>query len=236
MPDSKLIPVRRRRLVAWLAGISAILVVIGGCVRVITYQVLADPEGKVARLLGRFDLGLEPSLPNWWSSLLWVLNAVVAIGCLHIMEKSDVRQRRMFGLLAALFVLLALDEAIMIHELADATLQTWLQTGGFLYFAWVLPGAAFALFCAFAFGHFVLKMPPVVRNKIFISGIVFVGGAIGVELLEGPLYESGNSSSVLFTVFQCIEEGLEMLGIVLCIDALIHFMELKRTDLKFEIS
>ncbi|MEM7452777.1 MAG: hypothetical protein AAF456_00350 [Planctomycetota bacterium] len=234
MPHSKPASFRRKTLVAWLTVISAALVVLGGAVRVVTYQVLNDPEGKTARLLSRFDLGMEPSIPNWWSSLLWLLNAGVAMCCLKILERSNNRQRQMFGLLAILFVILALDEAVMIHELADATLQGWLNTGGLLYFAWVIPGAIFALACAAAFGKFVFELPPVVRNKIFVSGAVFVSGAIGVELLEGPLYESGNSESVMFTVFQCIEEGLEMLGIILCIDALLHFLHLKNARLDVE--
>lgn len=200
---------------------SVALVLVGGVTRVVTYQVIADPEHKISRLLNRLDLGHEPSLPNWWSSLLWLGCAGLALVCSRGPTNAKESRRRPFQLLALLFVVLAIDEAVMIHELADATLHEMLNTSGLLYFAWVIPGAIFVVCIVLLFGKFVLGLPGLTRNKLILAGVVFVSGAIGCELFEGALYESNQLESVSFTLLQCVEELLEMLGVILCADALL---------------
>ncbi len=55
--------------------------------------------------------------------------------------------------------------------------------------------------------------------------MIFVLGAVGVELLEGHHYELYGSADVTFAIFYTIEEFMEMFGIVLFIYTLLTYIE-----------
>ena len=133
---------------------------------------------------------------------------------------ADPRQARSWVLFSALFVALAVDEAILIHELANVPVRGLLGTSGALYFAWIIPGAGFALAVALFFRRFLFALEARTRNLIVASGAIFVSGAIGVEMLEGIIVPTLGVGSLDYTAAEMIEEGLEMCGVVLVLYAL----------------
>ncbi len=88
----------------------------------------------------------------------------------------------------------------------------------------MIPGAAFGV----AVGLFLLKVvwniEPRTRWLIVTSGCIFVGGAIGIELIEGVIAEGAGIESLQLTFAQAVEEGCEMIGIALFIYALLDFI------------
>jgi hypothetical protein len=117
--------------------------------------------------------------------------------------------------LAVIFVGLSIDEAASFHEILGTPLRNALGTGGLLYYAWVIPGAIFALAVAIAFIPFLLRLPRAIAVRFVAAGAIFVFGAIGFELFEGYLADNGAVSSPEYMALVIIEEGMEMSGIAL---------------------
>ena len=151
------------------------------------------------------SLSYEGNLPTWYSSgLLWTAAlGLVACGC------SDAgRDRRWWWGLAGVFLLLSLDESIELHEqLGGAPLE------GPLYFSWVVPGAVLTgLFCA-AYLGFWWRLPRPTRRAFAWAFVIYVGGALGMELPLGAWFEVHGDENLGYALLDFVEESLEILGL-----------------------
>ena len=219
-----------KRIAQRLALLVLIIVVVGTVANIIIYNVAPSTEHALAKLMKRFDLGHEPSLPNWYSSIA-LLAASMLLAIIASAEKfAASKDTSRWYTLAAGFLLMAVDEAILIHEMADAPLHEWLDTGGLLYFAWVIPYFIVVLLLGAFFLPFLLRLSSRTRSLFVISGTLFVSGAIGVELFEGLIVDSQGVergfASLKLTFAQTIEEALEMFAIVLFIYALLDYLQI----------
>lgn len=121
--------------------------------------------------------------------------------------------------LACVFAGLSIDEFAGIHELLNRPLRAALHTGGLLYFPWVLVGAGVALTMVAAFGRLVLAQPPPVRSPLIVAAALFLSGAIGVEMLAAPYYETVGKATLIHSLLVTLEEFLEMSGVAVFIYA-----------------
>ncbi|PHP64547.1 hypothetical protein CSC94_23865 [Zhengella mangrovi] len=121
--------------------------------------------------------------------------------------------------LAFIFVCLSIDEAASFHEILAEPLRNMLGTSGILYFAWVIPGAAFALAVAIVFIPFLCSLPLATALRFVASGAIYVGGALGMELVGGYLADNGLLGSPLYMIVSTIEESMEMVGMALFFSA-----------------
>jgi hypothetical protein len=55
-----------------------------------------------------------------------------------------------------------------------------------------------------------------------ISGAIFVGGAVGMEIVGEPM----DSDSLIYNLTTMVEEGMEIFGIILFTKALIQYLAL----------
>jgi len=201
------------------------LALFGAAANLVIYQIAPTPDHRIARLFYRIDLGHEPSIPAWYSSIALLVSSL-------LLTMIAVFKRRggqpfvfhWFGL-AALFFLMALDEAVMFHEMVNNALHQLLNTGGVFYFAWVIPAGLFAVAMAIGYARFLGHLQPRTRWLFMLAGAIFVGGAVGMEMVAGVIHESYGLESVAHTISQTIEETCEMLGIVLFIYALLDFID-----------
>jgi hypothetical protein len=176
-----------------------------------------------------------PSLYSW-SALLFAALLLAIIG--QVQKAARDRFANHWRLLAFIFVYLSLDEAISIHEKLIYPLRTSLHTGGLLYYAWVIPGAIFVLAVFLGFLKFVNALPPKTKRLFLIAGAVFIGGAIGMELISGAYAEIYTEKNFTSAIFTSIEEFMEMIGIVIFIYALLSYMslDLRGLDLKIKVA
>lgn len=161
-----------------------------------------DPESSLRSAL---SLSYEANLPTWYSSgLLWT--AALGLACCGWREPG--RDRTWWWLLAAIFMLLSLDESIELHEeLGGAELH------GVLYFSWVVPGALLTgLFCA-AYLGFWRRLPTTTRRAFAWAFAIFVGGALGMELPLGAWVELHGDENLGYAALDFVEESLEIAGL-----------------------
>lgn len=187
-----------------------------------------------------FNLEGENNLPAWYSSLALLLSsAMLAIIGLH--RKQEAKSWAWHWLiLAIIFLCLSADETASIHEMAASPIHHWLESRGHLDSvipvigtAWLLAGIPFAAIVFLAFCQFLLKLPAMTRVLFLIAGGLYITGAIGLEALGGRYIDQHSGSRTLtYEVMVAMEEGLEMIGVVVFIYALMMYIALEGISLQ----
>jgi hypothetical protein len=185
-------------------------------------------DSSAVRLL---DLNEERSFGTAYSvGLLSVTAVLLLILAIAARKRSGAQARdaRWWGGLAAIFGFMSADEAAGIHEALMIPLRKALHSSGLLYFAWVVPYAALVLATALLYTRFLLRIPREVAVRFVIAGIIFVGGAVGMELIAGRLIEltGYDYRSLPMELEYLVEETMEMVGAAYFLTALLRYVEL----------
>jgi hypothetical protein len=67
-------------------------------------------------------------------------------------------------------------------------------------------------------------LPKSTRREFLTAGALFVGGAVGLELLAGRYSEIHGVDNFIYSLHVTLEEGLEMLGVWVFIRALVRYI------------
>jgi hypothetical protein len=191
-----------------------------------------------------FKLDSENTLPSWYSSVALLISSVtLGIIGLHKKQKAEPWAWHWLAL-AVLFFCLSADEAASIHEMAAPLLHRWLETTGhvgtvisIIGTAWLLAGMPFVAIVFLMFWRFLRHLPVLTRTLFVVAGIVFISGALGMEAEGGRyLVHNGEIDTLTYQMMVVLEEGLEMLGIVVFLYALMRYMELQSISLIVAVS
>ena len=208
--------------------------------------VLASLVGQIAkywlgrdRLLGFvrfFDLIGEGNAPAWFSSLMLLLCAILLASIAAAKLRSGAPFSWSWTGLAVIFLALSIDEAVSIHETVSNLLWWAWPTRGIFRFAWVIPGLAFVIGIGLIYFRFLVTLPTETRRLFVIAAVLYVGGALGGEMVEGYFFDYYGATSLLRIGAYHVEEALEMAGIVVFIRALIpcFVAEVDRLEVRFD--
>lgn len=223
----------RNRLTRWLLVAVATLVALSTA-----GQVLKHVYGhtQLKGFVPAFYLDNESSVPTWYSSVGLLLAALLLAAIFVVRFLQGDRFRWHWGGLGVLFALLSIDEVAMFHEYPIDPLREALHADGLLYYTWVIPGAAFVGLIGLGFARFLLHLPARTRNGFLLAGVVFVGGAIGVEMLSGRQASRSGEENLSYALIITAEESCEMLGVVLFIHALTGYMASHGVDVRIGVS
>jgi hypothetical protein len=206
--------------------------VAAGLGSVVWSHVLGERSGL--GLIHLFDLDNESTVPSWYSSSA-LLAAAGLLGLIARVERERAsRDWRYWTGLAVIFALLSVDEAASIHELAIRPLRLALGVRGVLAFAWVIPGAALVALVGAIYLGFLFRLPAPTRWRFVLAGGLFVGGALGLEMVGGALY-TAYGMGVETALESVVEEALEMAGIVVFIHALLVYLGQVALPIAFRI-
>jgi hypothetical protein len=159
-------------------------------------------------LVPLLSLSEEANLPTWYSSML-LLACAVALAAVA----SDVRQRgeRWFGhwaALAAVFAYMSLDETAQLHE----RLNGFFTLRGVFYFGWIIPAGIIVAAIGLAYLRFVLQLPPSTRRRFVVAGVLYVGGALVMEVPLGLWSTRYGEANLGYCLIDAVEESMEMFG------------------------
>ncbi len=189
-------------------------------------------DERVFGLVDFLSVGRDGNLPTFYSSFAILFCAFLLTLIAFMTWRSERRWSVYWFLLALVFVFLSLDESLMIHERLIKPMQSQIGTGGLLHFAWIIPyGIGVVIFVA-AYIRFLLHIPRHSAVLFIVAGAMFVGGAIGMEMIGGYVYTEVGYRNVLYVGVQTLEEILEMSGIVVFIFALADYIEKSDGDLQ----
>ena len=176
--------------------------------------------GAEKHWLDSLNMDRELNLPTLFSSSLLLISALLMQRLGHNSNPDATDDWR---LLSKIFIFLALDEALQIHEILIIPGLRH-QVHPALASTWVVPYAALAVILLWRFRSFLGSIPRATATGLLRSGAVYVGGAIGMEMIGSFAVRSSliRLHSPWYGGITGLEEALELIGIILLIDALMR--------------
>ena len=171
-------------------------------------------------LLEFFSLSEEWNLPTWFSSVLLFSCGAVLAAIAASKRRTGALYLRHWWVLAAGFFYISLDEAVQIHEHAGG----WVDVGGILYFDWVIPASILIAILGVSYLGFLAHLPRVTRWRFVAAGLLYVGGAVGMELPLGWWTDQAGRHNLTYALIDWVEESLEMIGASLFLYALVEYI------------
>ena len=223
-----------RRVLTIMLAIIAILTALHISQLVVFFQV-GDPDKF--DFIEMVDFDYEANLPSFYSSAAILFCAALLWLISYAKRKERLPFRFHWLGLAIIFSLLGLDEAIALHEEIGDLMEDYelVDAQGYLYFAWVIPyGIALALFILSYLG-FLLALPRNTKFLFVCAGVLFVGGAMGVELLSANEADFHGTETILYSTLYTVEELCEMFGIAIFCYALMRYIENEKIQCLFRV-
>ncbi len=182
------------------------------------------PDDEVFGLVDIFDFDIEGNVPTLYSSVAILFCAAL----LAIIARSNWKKRdhwRMYWLgLAVLFLFLAVDEGVALHEYLSNIFEEFMEAEGLLYFLWVVPYGIATIIVGLIYLRFVLHLPQSTKRLFIAAGLIFLTGAVGIEMLSAQEVDRHSTYTITYCLLYTVEEIFEMLGIVLFIYALLSYI------------
>jgi hypothetical protein len=204
--------------------------------------------GYRSGLLTLLDLNEEQSFGTLYSVVELVACAAVLFSLTFAARRRDARWRAdaLWWLgLGVLFVFMSADEGLALHEALMDYVQQTLHASGVLYYAWVIPYAGLVVMVVLIYARFLLRLPRGIAIRFVIAGAVYVGGALGLEMVAGYMGETQAYSKRAFPTWlfraqweveYLVEETMEMLGAAYFLVALLRYIELGGEPLQVTVT
>jgi hypothetical protein len=225
--------VNRRLTVLSLATIAFFLLV---CFVATHLLFLAGyPEQMGMRRL--FNLDGEGNLPAWFSGAMLLFAALLLLVIATDAQRRRDACRYHWWLMTIVLLLMSVDEVAGLHEMLNRPAMLLpFDNKGLLLHPWVALGALIVLVLALLLRPFFRQIDARFRHHLLIAGLVFFGGAIGVEMAgawlvdfqgldTGPDWSARNEFTVEYMFVVLLEEALEMTGAILLINGLLEKLQ-----------
>lgn len=229
------VTIRPWKVVRILALIVGLLVLASIAVKLLQFVTGRD---HIYGMIRQFNLDSEANVPSFFSSLILLLSAVLlAIIALYKKRVSDSFSRN-WTILSIIFFYLAIDEAASIHEMFSSPVMDIMSRpheGVLWHLGWTIPFVALVVVFAISYWKFLFHLPMKVRILFALAAVLYVGGAVGGEVLQvwhGSVY---GADSLGFNIVITIEETLEMTGIIIFIYALLKYLSPNVLELHFRL-
>lgn len=161
------------------------------------------------------DSTRENNIPTWFSSSSMLLCALVLGSIVLRLRERAPRESRWWLGLAVLFCLGSVDETANLHE-SLSQLGKRLVAGeepGLLVRPWVLFLGPLAIAVTAVYARFFTGQPRDVRRSFALGAALFLGGALGLELVEVALGPTQLQRPPMLATMVA-QEALEMFGVV----------------------
>lgn len=210
--------------------IVAVVLIIAHVVSHLLINQSVNPLSEV--MMEKFSLEGEANFPAYFSSFL-----LLSAGILFMIICKGSRLQgqslwKYWGGLCGIFVFLSLDEAVQLHEKLDTEL-IWssFDTSGLLAWPWVILYASLATVLLALYFRFWLQLPFRFRLAYAIAAGVYIGSALGFEMLEALEYTTNGGVTTKFIILTTIEEILEISAIIFLIHTNLRFITTHIPDL-----
>lgn len=171
-------------------------------------------------LIDLFSLSEETNIPTWFASAQLLICSVAIAWVALATRQAQGRYVAHWWGLAAAFLYISIDETVQIHE----EMNHWFDTGGVLYFGWVIPASVIVAVFGLSYLGFLAHLPKETRNRFICAGAIFVGGAIGVELVLGYWTDLEGDQNLVYGLIDWVEESMELCGIGLMLHSVVAYL------------
>lgn len=217
------IPFSKNKITTILFAITVLLF----AAHLVSYLIRPSLGADVSEMLDSlFNMSRENNFPTYFSAFLLLLAGLLLFAIQVLMRAQNNKWQLHWRLLGFVLFFLSLDEAVQIHERLTKVSGQAFEHFNLVYlsFAWVIPYTLLFLIVAVFFARFVFALPARTRNLMMAAGILFIGGALGFEYLEGHEVKT-NGFSFNYWLMITLEEMLEMWGVIILIYALLDYLQ-----------
>ena len=216
-----------RNIVVWLSTIAILLLVAHLITIAMPYIFEGFEHGLVRLFFSLFFLDGEGNVPAIFSTCLFLINAVIFLIVWKAASLAGDSQK-IWLFLSIVFVFLALDESISIHERLIDPLRDALDATGIFYYTWIIPyGIGIVLLAIFAIPIF-WRMQKRIRFWFGLSAAIYLFAAIGLEMISGKyLVMMNEQKDIVWILMITLEESLEMVGLIILVYALLLLLRIK---------
>jgi hypothetical protein len=192
-------------------------------------------EVKLAYL---FYLDGERNFPTAFSSMILFIAAVQLMVITLLEWQRGGHSQPYWMLLAAGFAFMGVDEAWSFHERLNEVVRARLggEHLGAFYYGWVVPGLVLVGALGLLFLRFLWRLPVATRVWFIIAGVIYVGGVLGIELIEGLYDETHGDRNLVSELIATVQETLEMGGVIVFIHALLAYLGSQFGELRLRFS
>lgn len=221
-----------RKIANYLTIVVIFFILVSGGIQVCKYV-----YGYRADWMKLFNVDRELNFPTWYSALsiafCSVLLKIIAIGK---KQQSD-RYTKEWQLLSLIFLLLAIDEVLSIHEiLIIPEVSEALNLPWFLHSMWVIPGTVFVIWFIRRYTRFTRHLSYQSRKHFFSSAFFYIGGALIMEMVGSYVAEAQGQQNLIYALIATAEEAMEMTGIVIFIYGLLYYLREWNDKVNLEIT
>ena len=217
-------------------GAMAILLILASIAGQLMKYFAGHPN--VRGLVPLFYIEAEGNIPTFFSGLLLMSAALLLAVVTTLGKRHGDPDVSRWMILAFGFLYMAGDELLSFHERLIMPVRHLVPSAsqGIFHFSWVIPAIAVVALLALFFLRFVLRLPARTRYMFLIAAALYVGGAIGGELIEGRYAASHpDGEDFTFSMMATAEESLEMAGVIVFIYALLKYIGARYKEVQFRI-
>jgi hypothetical protein len=204
-----------------VAVVGAVLLLLGSVLALASDAV--GERGALGSALvdakGVFWANQELNVWSWYSTvLLAALAAAFAVTAL--LRRAARRPHADVVVFACVAAWLSIDEAAALHERLGTVARAVGVRGTF---EWVALGLPVAIVGIVALALVSRRTEPLLRRRLGIAALVFLGGSLALEAVAGTLVETWGLSRTapLFILEVTLEEAAEVAGVLLALRAVL---------------
>lgn len=171
-----------------------------------------------------FNMDKEVNIPTLYSCILLVMCSLLIKLIAKETKKEHPITASKWELLSWIFLFLAIDEGLQIHEAFIIPSLKPLMPAA-LTVIWIIPYGILVVFLAFYFLQLIMGLPKRVRNLSILSALIYISGAIGFEIIGSFLVRTSTIRlhGISYGLISTTEESLEMIGLLIFIYALMSY-------------
>lgn len=204
------------RRVLLLMAVVITLLVMASTVAVGALAFFRWPEGSLGyETVKMFWLDTEHNLPTLYQFLTLAFAAALMFIIAQQPGAGVPADRLRWRVLAGVFIFLALDEFLRIHETVGDTSSFHFGAVGLVIYVPVV------VVLGLWWSPLLRRLDARPRMLLLVSAVLYVGGAAGVESLSQLYAGIAGKTTPLYVLLATLEEALEMAGVALLIYALL---------------
>ncbi len=213
MDSSKRYALGAERVAFMLGTVMAVLIV----VHVLAMQANFNPAlGLKERYgfhywqLAFFDLDEEESFGTWFSSGILMMAAALLVHQARVLRAKGESWHSWWLVLGIGFCFMSVDEVAGMHEFMNTMMEDT---------PWTVVGFPILLLVGLAYMPFLWHHRGRTGFLFLLAGAIYGGGAVFVEH-----FTDADLNSLHYNMWTALEEGMEMLGVILLIYAVLDHM------------
>lgn len=211
-----------QKFIKFLFGILIVLVILNCAGIAFGYF---TGHHSVYGIIGLVYFDSQGGLPFYFSSICLLLTSSLLIIIYREHKQNNLFDKNYWLVLSIGFLIMSIDEYVGIHRILSKVIREFFPVGQLFYFAWVIPGIILCLILCLYFLNFYLRLPRRFKVSFGISAVLFVGGAIGIEILDGFFVPAENDANLIYSILVTLEQTMEWGAVLMFLYSLTEYMK-----------